>query len=372
MKKFSKLQLVLVFMPILALLFSACGQQPPAAATSQPQATVSQGNSPTQASNPQSSGGQVKLTLGAYTTPREAYKELIPIFQKQWKEKTGQDVVFEESYLGSGAQSRAIVEGFEADIAALSLAADINNIKKAGLITHDWTNSPYKGMVSDSIVAFAVRPGNPKGIHDWADLAQPGLEILTPNVKTSGGAMWNILALYGAAKRGLIQGVPKDDDAAAQEFLLKVLKNVTVMDKGARESITNFEKGVGDVAITYENEVLVGQHSGQTYELVIPSSTILIENPVALVDTYVDKHGTRQAAQAFVDFLFSKQAQEVFAKYGLRSVDPEVAKATASQFPNVKDLFTIEYFGGWDKATPDFFGDNGIYNKVISKVQQPN
>jgi sulfate/thiosulfate-binding protein len=346
------------------LLVSACGQQPPATATSQ--------SNSTQSTNPQTAGGKVKLTLGAYTTPREAYKELIPIFQKQWNEKTGQDVAFEESYLGSGAQSRAIVEGFEADVAVLSLADDINRIQKAGLITHDWASGPYKGMVSDSIVTFAVRPGNPKGIHDWADLAKPGLQVLTPNVKTSGGAMWNILALYGAAKRGFVEGVPKEDDAAAQEFLLKVLKNVTVMDKGARESITNFEKGIGDVAITYENEVLVGQHSGQPYELVIPSSTILIENPVAVVDTYVDKHGTRQAAQAFVDFLSSKPAQEVFAKYGLRSVDPEIAKATASQYPAVKDLFTIDYFGGWSKATPDFFGSNGIYNKVISQVQQPN
>ena len=199
------------------------------------------------------------LILGAYTTPREAYGKLIPIFQQQWKEKTGQDIAFEESYLGSGAQSRAIVEGFEADVAALSLEADINRIEKAGLITHDWKDNPTKGMVSDSIVVFAVRQGNPKGIKDWADLAKPGVQILTPNPKTSGGAMWNILALYGAAMRGFVEGVPANDDAAATEFLTAVFNNVTVMDKGARESITNFEKGVGDVAITYENEVLVAQ-----------------------------------------------------------------------------------------------------------------
>ena len=202
-------------------------------------------------------------------------------------------------------------------MAALSLEADINRIQKAGLITQDWKSGPYKGMVSDSIVSFAVRPGNPKGIHDWADLAQPGLEILTPNPKTSGGAMWNVLALYGAAKRGFVEGVAKDDDAAAQDFLLKVLNNVTVLDKGARESITNFEKGVGDVAITYENEVLVGQQSGQDYELVIPRSTILIENPVAVIDAYADKHGTRDVAEAFVAFLSTAEAQEIFAKYGL-------------------------------------------------------
>ena len=320
----------------------------------------------------QSAGQEVKLILGAYTTPREAYKELIPIFQKQWKEQTGQDVIFEESYLGSGAQSRAIVEGFEADIAALSLEADIDRIEKAGLNMHDWKSGPYKGMISDSIVSFAVRPGNPEGIKDWADLAKPGLEILTPNPKTSGGAMWNVLALYGAAKRGFIEGVNPDDDVAAQEFLLSVLNNVTVMDKGARESITNFEKGIGDVAITYENEVLVGQQSGQVYDLVIPRSTILIENPVAVIDTYVDKHGTREVAEAFVDFLFTKEAQEIFAKYGLRSVDPEVASATSTQYPAVEDLFTIDYFGGWDKATPDFFSETGIFTQVISKVQRLN
>jgi len=327
---------------------------------------------PSQQGGPQASGEQVKLILGAYTTPREAYRELIPIFQQQWKEKTGQDVVFEESYLGSGAQSRAIVEGFEADIAALSLEADINRIQKAGLITHDWKSGPTKGMVSDSIVSFAVRPGNPQSIRDWADLAKPGLEILTPNPKTSGGAMWNMLALYGAAKRGFVEGVPKDDEAAAQDFLLKVLNNVTVLDKGARESITNFEKGIGNVAITYENEVLVGQQSGQDYELVIPRSTILIENPVAVIDTYAEKHGTREVAEAFVEFLFTRQAQEIFAKYGLRSIDPEVAKATASQYPAVEDQFSIDYFGGWEKATPDFFGEEGIFYKTIAKVSRLN
>jgi sulfate transport system substrate-binding protein len=261
------------------------------------------------------------------------------------------------------------VEGFEADITALSLEADVTRIEEAGLITHDWRSGPYKGMVSTSIVVFAVRPGNPKGIHDWADLGKPGVNMLTPNPKTSGGAMWNVLALYGAARRGFIEGVPKDDDAAAQAFLLSVLKNVSVMDKGARESITNFEKGVGDVAITYENEVLVGQQSGQDYEMVLPRSTIRIENPIAVVDTYVDKHGTRDAAEAFVDFLLTRQAQEIFAKHGLRSVDPQVAEDTAEAYPAVEDLFDITYFGGWKEATPKFFGDDGIFTRTVAQVQ---
>ncbi len=309
------------------------------------------------------------LTLGAYATPREAYAKLIPMFQKRWKAESGQELGFEESYLGSGAQSRSIVEGFEADVTALSLEADVERIVKAGLIRHDWRATPTKGMVSTSIVAFAVRKGNPKGITDWADLARPGLEVLTPNPKTSGGAQWNILALYGAALRGHVSGVAKGDAEAAAAFLRAVLKNVTVMDKSARDSITNFEKGIGDVAITYENEVLVGQAQGLDYELVIPRSTILIENPVAVVDAYVERHGTRRAAEAFVAFLITKEAQEVFAQFGLRAVDPAVLRATAARYPKVQDLWTIAFLGGWQQVAERFFGEGGVYTQAIEDVQ---
>ncbi|MBP7691866.1 MAG: sulfate ABC transporter substrate-binding protein [Anaerolineales bacterium] len=317
-------------------------------------------------------GGAVRLILGAYTTPREAYGELLPLFAQQWQAQTGQTVTFEESYQGSGAQSRAIVEGFEADIAALSLQADVDRIVQAGLITHDWRAvGPSRGMVSTSVVAFAVRAGNPRHIQDWADLAQPGLEVLTPNPKTSGGAQWNILALYGAALRGQVAGVPRDDPAAAQAFLIAVLKNVTVMDKAARDSMVTFEKGVGEVAITYENEVLVGRQAGQTYELVLPRSTILIENPAAVIDASVDRHGTRAAAEAFVQFLFTPEAQAVFARHGLRAIDAGVAQATAAQYPPVADLFTIEFFGGWSQATPQYFGEAGLYTQAIAQAQAP-
>lgn len=335
---------------LVALLATACGG-----------GTTATSQAPAEA-------GEVKLTLGAYTTPREAYGEIIPLFQKYWKDKTGQTVTFEESYQGSGAQSRAVVEGFEADIVALSLEADITRIENAGLITHDWKSEPFGGMVSTSVVAFAVREGNPKNIQDWEDLTQADLEILTPNPKTSGGAMWNILALYGAARHGTVIGYSADDEGA-QTFLLDVLNNVTVMDKGARESITNFEKGIGDVAITYENEVLVGQQAGINYQLVLPTSTIRIDNPIAVVDTYVDKHGTREVAEAFVDFLFTKEAQEIFAKHGLRSPDESVAAAAADQYPPIEDLFTIEEFGGWSEATPTFFGEQGIFYQVFGQVQ---
>jgi len=311
-----------------------------------------------------------RLILGAYTTPREAYGELIPLFQSHWESQGGQPVTFEESYLGSGAQSRAIMEGFEADVAALSLEADVERIAEAGLITHDWRTAPHGGMVSTSIVAFAVRSGNPLAIQDWADLARPGIEVLTPNPRTSGGAMWNILGLYGAALRGGVQGVPAGDEVAASEFLKAVLRNLSVMDKSARDSMTTFENGVGDVAITYENEVLVGQQAGQDYELVIPRSTLLIENPVALVDEYVDQHGVRPAAEAFVAFLFTPEAQEVFARHGLRSPDDAVAASTGSLYLPVPDLFTItDQFGGWESATPRFFGDQGIFTLAIIEVQ---
>jgi sulfate transport system substrate-binding protein len=317
------------------------------------------------------SNGEVTLTLGAYTTPREAYsKAIIPEFQKYWKAKTGQEVEFQESYQASGAQSRAITSGFEADIAALSLEGDVTRIAEAGLIRRDWQANQYRGIVSTSLVVIAVRPGNPLGVRDWPDLtdsARPGLKVLTPDPKTSGGAQWNIAAIYGAALRGYA-GVPKDDPRAAQDFLERVLRNVSIMDKGARESITNFEKGVGDVAITYENEVLVGRQAGQKYDYVIPRSTILIENPVALVDAYVDKHGVRQVAEGFIEFLWTREAQRVFAKYGLRPVEPVTAREVAAQFQPAGDVWKIDFLGGWKKVSQDIFGPNGVYTKSFEEL----
>ena len=316
------------------------------------------------------STGDVKLIFGAYTTPREAYGEIIQLFRDYWYEETGQTVIFDVSYLGSGAQSRAVVEGFEADIVALSLEADINRIQEAGLVTHDWKANPYQGIVTTSVVSFAVRKGNPKAIRDWADLAQPGLEILTPNPSTSGGAMWNILALYGAALRGYVPGVPGDDPEAAAGFLKSVLANVTVMDKAARDSILNFEKGIGDLAITYENEILVGRQAGAAYERVIPSSTILIENPIALVDANVDKHGTRAIAEAFIAFVYTEEAQEIYAEHGLRVVLPEVATAHEDIYPPIDDLFTVAYFGGWEQIMLDIFSEDGVYTQAILQVHE--
>ncbi|HKY60361.1 MAG TPA: sulfate ABC transporter substrate-binding protein [Gemmatimonadota bacterium] len=311
---------------------------------------------------------RVTLVLGAYTTPREAYGEgIIPAFQEYWKTRTGQDVVFRESYQGSGAQARAIVGGFEADVAALSLEADVDKLTEAGLITHDWRAKPHGGMITNSIAVMAVRAGNPKGIRDWADLARPGVEVLTPDPQTSGGAQWNVAALYGAALRGHA-GVPADNPQAAFGVLQDVLRNVRIMDKGARESITNFERGVGDVAITYENEVQVAQEAGEDYEYVVPTSTILIENPVAVVDVYADRHGVREVADAFVDFLWRQESQRAFAENGYRPVDPTVAREFASRFPEVQDLWGIDALGGWTQVRAEIFGPRGIFTRAFQEL----
>jgi sulfate/thiosulfate-binding protein len=307
------------------------------------------------------------LTLAAYTTPREVYgREIIPAFQKMWKEKTWQEVRFEESYLGSGAQARAVVGGFEADVAALSLEPDLQKLVEAGLVRPEWNRGPHGGMVSRSIVVLGVRPGNPKGIRDWDDLRKPGVNILTPSPKTSGGAMWNVAALHGAVARGHAGG-----GAQPEAVLGEVLRNVSIMDKGARESMLTFESGVGDVAITYENEALVAKQAGKAMDYVIPRSTILIENPVAVVDTYADKHGNRDVAEAFVAFLTTPEVQRMYARYGLRAVDDKVAAETAAQYPRVQDLFTVRDLGGWPALTSTLFAAGGSFDRASASAKAP-
>jgi sulfate/thiosulfate transport system substrate-binding protein len=224
-------------------------------------------------------------------------------------------------------------------------------------------------MMTESVVAFAVRKGNPKHIYGWADLARPGIQILTPNPATSGGAQWNILALYGAALRGQVAGVPAGDTQAAYNFLKAVLKNVKVMDKDAQTSISTFEKGIGDVAITYESTVLYAQQVGESDQLVIPTSTILIQNPVAVVDAYAKQHGAQKVAQAFVNFLTTPAAQQAFVSIGYRPVNPTVAKQDASKFATVKDLWTIDYLGGWNTVSSSMFGNGGLYSRAIAAAQ---
>ena len=306
------------------------------------------------------------INFAAYSTPREAYGKIIPAFVSQWKEDhDDQNVIFQESYAGSTTQAANVIAGYEADVVALSLAPDVDQIVDAGLITSDWTAQPDKGMVSSSVVVFDVRPGNPLGIQDWNDL-QSGVEILTPDPASSGGARWNLVSLWGAALRGYA-GVAKADTAGATTLMQNVLGNVTVFDKSARDSIQNFEAGNGDVALTYENEVFTAQDAGLEDEAVYPPSTVMIENPVAIVDANVDKHCVRDVAEAFVEYLHSPEAKEVYTDVGfLRSTDKKAAQQGGGQFPAIEDLFTVDEIGGWDALNEELFSDNGIVTQAIA------
>lgn len=313
--------------------------------------------------SPASAKGKATLVLGGYSIPREAYgKVIIPAFRKKWLNEQKQELEVSESYMASGAQARAIVGGFEADLAALSLDPDIQKIQDAGLITHDWRAKPHGGIVTRSVVVIGVRKGNPKGIHDWRDLAKPNVSVLTPNVKTSGGAMWNVLALYGSALR---DGPAEGAEARAEELLRGVLANVKIMDSSGRDSVLNFERGVGDAIITYENEILVLPEAKRP-EIVVPKSTILIENPVAIVDAYAKKHGAEALAASLVDFLFSVEAQRAYASQGLRPVDETAFTEAGAKFAKVEDLFTIRDIGGWAGVKKSVFGEQGLYDKALT------
>jgi sulfate/thiosulfate transport system substrate-binding protein len=304
------------------------------------------------------------ITLGAYTVPKEAYEQrIIPAFKRLWKERTGKDVEFQASYVASGAQARAIVGGFEADVAALSLEGDVDLVTKAGLIKHDWKAAPFRGMVTASIVVLGVRPGNPKGIHGWEDLTRADVDVVTPDPATSGGAMWNINALWGA---GLRAG--GGNEQAAIGLLERVRRRIKALDTSGRESFATFERGVGDAAITYENELLRAQREGRKYDIVRPASTIRIDNPVAIIDANVDRHGNRAVVEAFVEFLWSAEAQAAFAEYGFRPVLPEVAAREAARFPEPEDLFTVEDLGGWQAIRDKLYAPDGIWARVNRAV----
>jgi sulfate/thiosulfate transport system substrate-binding protein len=311
------------------------------------------------------------VSFAAYSTPREVYGKIIPAFQTMWKEEhDDQQVIFQESYGGSTTQSQNVVNGYPADIVALSLAPDVDAIADAGLITHDWTQVADEGMVSSSVVVFDVRPGNPEGLEDFDDLTQDGLEILTPDPAASGGARWNIVGAYGAAMRGFA-GNDEGDQAGAEALLAGIFKNVTVLDKSARDSIKNFESGNGDVAITYENEVFTAQEAGLEDEMVIPPSTVLIENPVAVVDKNAEEHCVEDVANAFVDYLHTDAAKELYSSVGfLRSTDPAEAQKGGGDFAPIDDLFTVDDFGGWDALNEDVFGESdGIFTKAFAEAQ---
>jgi sulfate/thiosulfate transport system substrate-binding protein len=285
-------------------------------------------------------GDGAKLTLVAYSTPREVYEDLIPAFAKT---KAGSGVTFDQSYASSGEQSRAVESGLPADVVAFSLEPDVTRLVEADLVAPDWVDDEHKGMVSNSVVVLAVRKGNPKGIQGWDDLVRDDVEVITPNPFTSGGARWNVMAAYGAQ---LEQGKSK---AEAIAYLRKLFHNVPVQDKSARESLQTFAGGKGDVLIAYENEAITAQQKGEELEYVIPDETILIENPIAVVS----ESDAPEQAKAFVDYARSEPAQKVFAEKGYRSLLPDLVDA--KRYPKPASLFTIEKFGGWDAVMRDFF-----------------
>ena len=286
-------------------------------------------------------GGGAKLSLVAYSTPQVVYDELAPKFAAT---AGGKGTSFNSSYGASGDQSRAVESGLPADVVAFSLAPDITRLVKAKLVSPDWTSEPHKGIVTDSVTTFLVRKGNPKNIHTWADLLKPGVQVLTPNPFTSGGARWNIMAAYGAQ---LKQG---KTPAQALDYLKELFtKHVAVQDKSARDALQTFTGGKGDVLLSYENEAITAQQKGEKVDYVTPDQTILIENPVAVTTK------AKPEAKTFLDYLWTPAAQTVFAKHGYRPVVGSVATQFASQFPKPKTLFTIDDLGGWDKVMTDFF-----------------
>lgn len=313
-----------------------------------------------------SSAGAASLELlnVSYDPTRELYVEYNEAFAKHWKEKTGDEIEFEQSHGGSGKQARAVIDGLEADVVTLALSYDIDSVaKEAELFPADWQKRlPHNSAPYTSTIVFVVRKGNPRGIKDWPDLAETSVSVITPNPKTSGGARWNYLAAWGdaLAKNG-------GDEAKAKEFVGALFKNVPVLDSGARGSTTTFaQRGLGDVLISWENEayLILEEFGADEFEIVTPPRSILAEPPVAVVDVFAEKHGTRDVAKAYLEYLYSPEGQEIAAKNHYRPRLEEVAEKYAEAFGKI-ELFTIDdVFGGWQKAQKTHFADGGVFDQI--------
>ncbi|XEC93815.1 sulfate ABC transporter substrate-binding protein [Paenibacillus tarimensis] len=310
--------------------------------------------------------GDVTLVIGAYSVAKDALGDILPLFEEEWKAQTGQKVAFQESYEASGTQARSIVGGFEADVTLLAMEGDIDKIANAGFITHDWRSTASGGMITRSIVVMGTRGGNPLGIRDWDDLAEPGVKVLYPNPKTSGGAQWDINAIYGAGLKLSEESEGAPDPAFAKSYLAAIHRNVESLDKSGRASMAAFEYGVGDVIVTYENELLARINQGVDYEIVVPKYTILIENPAALIDKNVDKHGNRAVAEAFIEFLYGEKAQRIFAEQGFRPVSEQVVEQMQDRFIVPEGLFDIGYLGGWNEVREKLYSPKGIWYQVLA------
>jgi sulfate/thiosulfate transport system substrate-binding protein len=309
----------------------------------------------------------ISLLNVSYDPTRELYVEYNAAFAKHWKAKTGDTVTVKQSHGGSGKQARGVIDGLPADVVTLALSYDIDEIgNKAKLIPKDWQKRlPHNSSPYTSTIVLLVRKGNPKGIKDWSDLVKPGVSVITPNPKTSGGARWNYLAAYAYALKQ-----NNNDDAKAREFVKKLFKNVPVLDSGARGSTTTFvERGIGDVFISWENEAFLAQKElgPDKFEIVVPSLSILAEPPVTIVDKVVDKRKTRAVAQAYLEYLYSEEGQEIAAKNYYRPTLESVAKKYEKQFPNVQLIKIDDVFGGWQKAQKTHFADGGVFDDIYQK-----
>ncbi|MDF2987277.1 MAG: sulfate/thiosulfate-binding protein [Eubacterium sp.] len=311
--------------------------------------------------------GPVTLLNVSYDPTRELYQEYNEAFVKYWKDKTGQDVTIQQSHGGSGSQARTVIDGNEADVVTLALAYDIDSINKnKEILNKEWQKRlPNNSTPYTSTIVFLVRKGNPKNIKDWDDLVKPGIQVITPNPKTSGGARWNYLAAWGYSLKK-----NNNDQEKAKEFVKALFENVPVLDSGARGATTTFvERGLGDVLIAWENEAFlsINELGKDKFEIVVPSVSILAEPPVSVVDSVVDKKGTRKVAEAYLEYLYSDEGQEIAAKNYYRPRNETIAKKYAEQFPQI-NLFTIdELFGGWTKAQQEHFADDGVFDQIYVK-----
>jgi sulfate/thiosulfate transport system substrate-binding protein len=312
----------------------------------------------------QSTAKPVTLLNVSYDPTRELYEDFNQQFAAYWKRKTGQEVTIRQSHGGSGKQARSVIDGLQADVVTLALAYDIDEIAdKGGLLPADWQRRlPNNSSPYTSTMVLLVRKGNPKGIKDWGDLARPGVSVITPNPKTSGGARWNYLAAWAWALKQ-----PGGNDATARAFVAKLYKNVPVLDAGARGSTTTFvERGIGDVLIAWENEALLAirELGPDKFEMVAPSLSILAEPPVAVVDKVAAKHGTKAVAQAYLEYLYTPEGQEIAARHFYRPRLASVAAKYASQFPKLTLVTVDDVFGGWKKANATHFADGGMFDQI--------
>ena len=311
---------------------------------------------------------EVTLLNVSYDPTRELYEAFNARFAADWKARTGQQVTVKQSHGGSGKQARSVVDGLEADVVTLALAYDVDAVFKAGLIKPGWQKRlPDNASPYTSTIVFLVRKGNPKGIKDWDDLAKPGVQVITPNPKTSGGARWNYLAAWAHAARKF-----KGDEAKVRAFVKALYANVPVLDSGARGSTTTFvERGIGDVLLSWENEAFlaVEQLGKGQFEIVVPKLSILAEPPVAVVDTVADRHGTRAVAEAYLKYLYSEEGQEIAARNHYRPRNPAVAARHAASFTKVELVTIDDVFGGWTRAQPTHFGDGGVFDQLYTPGQ---